>query len=67
VIYILYRKRANEFMLIENENKKLKHELATTRVKLRNTSKDNRLLDSNLNKCSFASRILAFSDTKNNS
>jgi regulator of replication initiation timing len=57
----------NEFKQIEDENKKLKKELTTTKVKLRNTSKDRQILDSNLSKCSFASRILAFSDTKNKS
>ena len=52
---------------VEEENKRLKKELATTKVKLRNSSKDRKLNDTTINKNSFASRILGHSEAKNNS
>lgn len=46
---------------------KLKKELACTKVKLRNTSKEKKILDVNNSRCSFASRFLGMSEGKNHS
>lgn len=40
--------------------------MQTTKVRLRATSKDKKLLNESLNKCSFASKIIGLSDCKNN-
>jgi hypothetical protein len=52
---------------VEDENKRLKKELANTKVKLRNSSKDSRVIESSLNRSSFATRILGMSDNKQKS
>jgi len=59
-------KKLNDYKAVEDDNKKLKRELATTKVKLRNSSsKDKKMVDTNLSKWSFASRIFGTSEGKN--
>lgn len=64
---ITLRRRISEYKNVEDENKRLKKELANTKVKLRNSSKDNRVLESSLNRSSLATRIFGIPEHKQKS
>ena len=50
--------------VVEEENVKLKKDLASAKVKLRNTSKDRYICESNISRNSFASKISGVYDWK---
>jgi len=64
--FFIFRKRVNEIEKIEEENKKLKKELKNTKIRLRSTSKDNKLLDMSWGKNSFANKYIGILENKNN-